>query len=619
MSKSGPSNSTYSDVESLSGDDEDVSMFGVNGESLLGLVATTSKAKQINTRAIFGSPLGFPNFHMDDNEVAPVEVSIKKLFALNINFLAVEEKLAMAKTQLIRNFFSSIIRFTFTSEKSMEMAVLLAREKGITINSNLKKQEICSDWAIVIKKILINTPKEMIIAAAMVEFTELDQANLLAFKWSFLISKDSVHVAKTVKDCEIWVSRDQFRALLFTLPVHTTAHDLGTLLESTGRKICIINRSIETGNRICCAMVGFDSNDNLESFHTEPILGGIKLSWTRMDLVWYKKCGKIGHFALEYDALVLTKLYEKKSVLISRPVAFNNKFWAQVALHTGFSGLHFASGSGSSFLGTLDLNSSFSSVLVNNSSLDLLTDQVSGIIHKLEDIELVPQASSFSSKVSDILITAKENLALDMIMDNSELILPLSSFASPDVSTLGLSFLGTEVAIIMDISLACYVSKVEEVSGQLISVHFLFKNKLLVTILGLYSGASSNTYFSQAANVNFIISIAVNSSSFVVLDGDFNENKSKRSASFKFCLDLGLVNTFNEHLLAQTPTWSNSRGVKKVIDFIFVNKHLVSTIASHIVENVSNFFNTDHKSVLVSIGLGELLDACLISAHRQAN
>ncbi|KAG9291350.1 hypothetical protein G9A89_003454 [Geosiphon pyriformis] len=96
----------------------------------------------------------------------------------------------------------------------MEVAASLVREKGIDINSNLKRQGIRSDQAMVIKKISMNTPKDMIIATvsefgeiklikiqligmwqkAVVEFAELSQANLLVSKWSFLIGKNSVHV-----------------------------------------------------------------------------------------------------------------------------------------------------------------------------------------------------------------------------------------------------------------------------------------------------------------------------------------------------------------------------------------------------------------------------------------
>ncbi|KAG9291357.1 hypothetical protein G9A89_003461 [Geosiphon pyriformis] len=186
-------------------------------------------------------------------------------------------------------------------------------------------------------------------------------------------------------------------------------------------------------------------------------------------------------------------------------------------------------------------------------------------------------------------------------------------------SGLDKGFFGAEVAIIMNNSLAHYVSKVEEVSGRVISVCLLFKDKLSVTVLGLYAGASSGTRFGQALEINSFIVRALNSSTFVVLDGNFNEDNSRKSASFRFCLNLGLVNSFGAHLLVRVPTWNNSRGIEKTIDYIFVSDSLSSAVAGRIVTSVSDYFDTDHKAVMVSVGLGELLDIQLNGLHKQAN
>ncbi|KAG9301757.1 hypothetical protein G9A89_003304 [Geosiphon pyriformis] len=168
-------------------------------------------------------------------------------------------------------------------------------------------------------------------------------------------------------------------------------------------------------------------------------------------------------------------------------------------------------------------------------------------------------------------------------------------------------------------SLACYVTRIEEISGHVVVVHFLFKNKLLVSVVGLYTGASSGTRFGQVSKMNSVIAKAVNSSCFVILGGNFNENRFGRSTSFKFCLGLDLVNLFAGHSLVSTSTWSNSRGVKKTIDFIFVSESLASAVTGHRVGSVSDFFDTDHCVVSVSVGLGGLLDGWLNSLHKQAN
>ncbi|KAG9291349.1 hypothetical protein G9A89_003453 [Geosiphon pyriformis] len=132
LSKSGPGDSMYSDVDSLSNNEENVGMTGVNEGSLLGSAAITPKMKCVNTGTIFGFPLGFSDFTMDDNEIVllfylpislkkkwidpkiiktSIEVSVKRLFALDINLSAVEGKFAMAKTQLIRKNFSFVNGF----------------------------------------------------------------------------------------------------------------------------------------------------------------------------------------------------------------------------------------------------------------------------------------------------------------------------------------------------------------------------------------------------------------------------------------------------------------------------------------------------------------------------
>ncbi|KAG9291895.1 hypothetical protein G9A89_004833 [Geosiphon pyriformis] len=591
LSKFGPSNNIYSDVKSLSDDNKDINISGVNND--------------------------FSNFYMDDDEVVlsfhlpislekkcdpkiiktSIEVLVKKLFALDINLLAVKKKSTMVKTQLIREIFSlvnsfgrtttpskfeGIIRSIFTLEKSMEMAVLLARKKEININSNLKRQEMRSDQTV-----------------------------------SFLIGKDSVHIAKAVRDCKIWASKNWFNILLFTLPIGTTAHDLRILLKEA-----------KTGNRICCAVVGFDSNNNLKSvFYMEPILGAVS---TSRPLKPFKKV------VFDKCHLQLTRLYKKKSVLIFHSTVFGGKSWAQVVLLAGSSdGFCFTPGSGSLFSNTLGLSSGFPFVLADNLSLNAFF----GIVCKLSNIKLVLQAPSPSFKVSAPLIATKKDLALDIIVNNSELVLSIFFFTSSNVSTLGLNsskvlttkvgslesklvafkasvssvlansliwkitmcnvwdinipakqkdvtklkdrvylwiagkfegvcvftsglnseYLSAGVVVVIDSSLAKHVYKVSEVSGQLLSIRLLFKNKLSVLVLGLYTGASSVVQFLQAREVNSLIAKTVNESSFIILGGDFNED--------------------------------------------------VSTIVDYNVIDISDYFDTDHQAVFVSLN----------SIHKQAN
>ncbi|KAG9307217.1 hypothetical protein G9A89_017045 [Geosiphon pyriformis] len=118
------------------------------------------------------------------------------------------------------------------------------------------------------------------------------------------------------------------------------------------------------------------------------------------------------------------------------------------------------------------------------------------------------------------------------------------------------------------------------------------------------SGLDKSFLGTEALEVNSVIAEAVNSSTFVVLGGDFNENGSGKSATFRFCLGLGL---------------SNSQRVEKTINFIFVSGNLSSAVTGYQVCSVAGFFNTDYNAVLVSISLGGLLDVWLNSLCKQTN
>ncbi|KAG9306294.1 hypothetical protein G9A89_018177 [Geosiphon pyriformis] len=194
-------------------------------------------------------------------------------------------------------------------------------------------------------------------------------------------------------------------------------------------------------------------------------------------------------------------------------------------------------------------------------------------------------------------------------------------FDGVQVFTSGLDsgHLSVDVAVIMDISLAHHMYKVSEVPGRLLSIKLLFKSKLSVLILGLYAGAFPAVWFSQAGEVNSLIAKAVNESFFIVLGGDFNEDGSCKCASFRKCLDLGLANSLVRSPAVKLPTWTNSRGVRKTIDYVMVFSNLVNAIVHHSVSDVGEHFEMDHQAVSVSLGLGGLLDMQLNSLRKQAN
>ncbi|KAG9288539.1 hypothetical protein G9A89_006035 [Geosiphon pyriformis] len=176
------------------------------------------------------------------------------------------------------------------------------------------------------------------------------------------------------------------------------------------------------------------------------------------------------------------------------------------------------------------------------------------------------------------------------------------------MSGLNSGYMNSGIAIAMNNSLAKHVYKVFEVSGQFLSIKLLFKNKLSMSILGLYAGVFALVWFFQASKINSLIVKAVNESSFIVLSGDFNENKSQKCASFKKCFNLGLMNSLNRSSTAKAPTWYNSHGVTKTIDYVFVSSNLVNAIVDCNMIDVMDYFNTDHMAVFVSVSLGSLFD-----------
>ncbi|KAG9292238.1 hypothetical protein G9A89_023958 [Geosiphon pyriformis] len=176
----------------------------------------------------------------------------------------------------------------------------------------------------------------------------------------------------------------------------------------------------------------------------------------------------------------------------------------------------------------------------------------------------------------------------------------MNKFDGIQVFTSGLEsgYLGADIAIIMDVSLAKYVCKVSKVSGRLISVKLLFKNKLLVTVLGLYVGATLEKRLAHFHIVNSIVAEALNDSIFIVLGGDFNKNDSGCSASFKKCLNL--MHSAVEATFVKTWSW-NSGLVKTAAFSRFHKLELLATKDSWIWVAINKYMEVfvDNKGQMI--------------------
>ncbi|KAG9284463.1 hypothetical protein G9A89_014067 [Geosiphon pyriformis] len=713
----------------------------------------TPIGSKIKTKKALGKPLGKINFSSSDvdNNVlldAPLElplpfknlvnVSVCKSFALDIGLNKVVGKFSQEKLQVVRRLFSKIngfgrafisskfagiIRALFTSKSSLVQTSKKAKEAKILVNTDLKKSFGCSDWTVVVKKIPVETLVETVHAVlskfgiiksikmqlvglcqkAVVEFEWVDHANLVAAKWSILIGKNAMHVARFDMDKETWDKRNIHRAFLYTLLMETNIHNIWNYVNLVGEKTCTINHHPVIYAQARYTIVCFELAESLDAImNITPVLRGVNLYWFRLGFSKYAGCGKMGYISLscsvgenfspgksshralsDVDKNRLAAIYVKHLAPVTCPVAFGGVFWVKIAGRSSFPLLlvHNVLVNPGSFSEmkpilsvAVDIEKRFA-VLEN--SLTSFVGQISKLTKRLDSFVLANQMGnivmgegssmatsgkaavflkSFFSpnmiKFENILESLSTSvLSFDLVwkfatcnvksMNNSakqedivhwhvkfgnmvsivtETKLKsdcrswiINKFDGVRIFSSGLNkgFLGTGMVIIMNNFLAHYVFKVEEVLSWVILVRLLFKGKLSIMILGLYIGASSGTRFGQALEVNFFIMKALNFSIFVVLDGDFNENNFKKNANFRFCLDLGLANLFGAHLLVKTSTWSNSRSVKKTINYIFVSNNLSSAVAGQIVTSVSDYFNADYKTVMVSVSLDGLLDVHL--------
>ncbi|KAG9285429.1 hypothetical protein G9A89_010904 [Geosiphon pyriformis] len=252
-----------------------------------------------------------------------VNVSVRKFFALNISLENVE---VVFKNQWFRrrasilSKFAEIIRATFTSELSLAQASKKTEEVKILVNTNLKRS-----------------------FRPVVEFDQVNHADLVTAKWSILIGKDAVHVARSDIDKELWNIQDIYRALLYTLLMGTNAHDIWNYVALVGGKTCVIDHHLVSYAQARCTTVCFDSAESLDTvMGTTLVLRSVNLHWSYLGFSKCAKCGKLGHISLncavngnfsfgkpsskslsDIDKSKLATIYAKHSALIARPVVFD--------------------------------------------------------------------------------------------------------------------------------------------------------------------------------------------------------------------------------------------------------------------------------------------------------
>ncbi|KAG9307325.1 hypothetical protein G9A89_017153 [Geosiphon pyriformis] len=305
-----------------------------------------------------------------------------------------------------------------------------------------------------------------------------------------------MHVILAINDKEFWIIRDYYWALLYTLLVGTTAHNLSGLLESHGGKSCFIghNLSLYVYNR--CVIVCFtNKTSKLVAIGSVPIFKDVKLHWAELSLACCVLCKQFGHVSdiclvggnldnhnrhmiTSLDQVCLAKIYKKKQTPVVCPVLFRGKTWAQIAGDSSFCVvLSILFGDGL-LLGVVYLFQNLASfvdsglndcLVVLKHSLELLMDQVSALMKKLSLVELMSLAT-FSYALSPAAPVSFDGVCVF-------------------ISGLDSGYLGAGVVVIMDFFLTKHVYKVSEMPSQLLSIRLFFKNKLSVSVLGFYTGA----------------------------------------------------------------------------------------------------------------------------------
>ncbi|KAG9284472.1 hypothetical protein G9A89_014076 [Geosiphon pyriformis] len=458
----------------------------------------------------------------------------------------------------------------------------------IKINSQL-------DQEVIIKKISMDLPKLAVksvfskfkkIASikmqliglwqkALVKFELSEIADLVAAKWSVFMKKNSVYVAKAIDD----------------------------------KQLCAI---------VCFANEAF----KLTAISFNPVFKSVNLHWAGFLLAHCAHCKQFGHISMEcsldgnfgvhHKRVCFMELFLDQISEILRKLSFV-KLVPMSSLSCVLPSI-VASSLDLALILDMTVDSmvmpSFPSLLVventtsklSLSSSKVLTTKMGGLELKMMALEILFGFVSSSStlmidliwkiamcnirrmnnpaKQSDIICWHKEmNNLISIIMNRFDNICVF-------ISGVDSGYLDFGVAIIIDIFLAYHVCKVSEVPGQILSVKLLFKNKLSLSILGLYAGASLVVWFSQAGDINSLITKTVNKSSFIILGGNFNEDESHKCASFRKCFDLDLCNSY---------------GIAKTIDYVFFSSNLVNTMVDHNMASVVDYFDIDYVAIFVSI------------------
>ncbi|KAG9302175.1 hypothetical protein G9A89_020609 [Geosiphon pyriformis] len=382
-----------------------------------------------------------------------------KLFTLDVELSAVPGKTSSDKLISIKRIFYridgfggaftpskflGIIRSFFTSKLSLNMVKKLAVREKILVNNVIRKPNSHSNQKVIIKKILVDFPKLAVESVffkfgkivsikmqliglwqkALVEFESPEIASSVASKWLVLMSKDFVQMALAINDKQSWILRDQHQALLYTLPVGTTAHNLSGLLESYGGKTCFIGHNPSSYVRDRCIVICFENKaSKLAAVGFVLIFKDVNLCWTSLFLACLCSVGGNSGVCEKWVAQVAGGILS--CVISSIPFGADQSPGAKTS--------SFASASS----GNPDLYDYMASL---ECFLGLLADQISGILKKLSFVDLVFLAVTSEVPLLVVLVCVVFGLNSDMTLDGALVFfIPLSPAVNNTVINLSSS------------------------------------------------------------------------------------------------------------------------------------------------------------------------------------
>ncbi|KAG9286483.1 hypothetical protein G9A89_014649 [Geosiphon pyriformis] len=261
------------------------------------------KGPRLVTKQALGKPLDKINFlgNNDDNNILldePVDklAVVRKLFSKINGFGGVSTP----------SKFSGIIWIMFTSKSSLMKATKLATNVKILVNTNLKKSTGCSNWAVVLKKIPVETSAKTV-RAVLSEFGMI----------------------KLIKMQLYWFC---------------------------GWKTCVIDHHLVIYAWARCAIVCFELAKSLDVIiKTTPVLKDAHLHWFYLGSVMCAKCEKLGHTSLscvsngksfssglphqvlsDTDKDRLAAIYTKHSAPVACSVSFGRVSWAKIVGGSSF-------------------------------------------------------------------------------------------------------------------------------------------------------------------------------------------------------------------------------------------------------------------------------------------